>query len=441
MSGGAGEALWHNGAMPTLSEDLRWRGLIHQVTDEAILRRLDAGGVTAYTGFDPTARSLHVGNLLQLVLQRRLQLAGNRPIVVAGGGTGLIGDPGGRTEERQMLSEAELAGNVAAVREQLGRYLDFNPSPTGALLVDNATWLRDLGLLEFLRDVGKHFTVNQMMAKESVRARLERPDVGISYTEFSYMLLQAYDFYRLHVDYGCELQMGGSDQWGNITLAIDLVTRLTGDQAFGLTTPLLTRADGTKLGKSTLTNEWVWLDRAMTSPFQLFQYFLNVDDASVGSMLRMLTFLEHDEVEALEARTSVDAASRSAQRRLATEVVAFVHSRADADQAIAASEALFDESVFDLDQATLEAVVADAPTTELGRDAIVAGMPVVELLAVTGMCASHGEARRAIEQGGVYLNNRRVTGIDATVGAADLLHGRYVLLRRGKRHPHLVVAA
>jgi tyrosyl-tRNA synthetase len=434
--------LWQTALMPTLTEDLRFRGLIHQVTDEEILSRLDRGGVTAYIGFDPTARSLHVGNLVQLMTLRRLQQAGNRPIVVAGGGTGLIGDPGGRTDERQLLSEAQVASNIAAVREQLGRYLDFDESagPTQAVLVDNATWLTTLTLTDFLRDVGKHFTVNQMIAKESVRSRLDRADGGISYAEFSYMLLQSYDFYRLHVDYGCDLQLGGSDQWGNITLAIELVKKLTGDQAYGVTTPLLTKPDGTKLGKSTLTDEFVWLDRTMTSPFQLYQYFVTLDDDAVGTSLRMLTFVAHDEIAALESQLAMDPAARAAQRRLAYEVVAFVHSPADADAAMAASEALFDESVSDLDLATLEAVTADAPSTAVGREAITGGVRVVELLVTTGMCASNGEARRAIDQGGVYLNNRRVEDADATVHEADLLHGRYALLRRGKRHPHLVVA-
>ena len=307
--------------MPTLTEDLRFRGLIHQVTDESILGRLDAGGVTAYIGFDPTARSLHVGNLVQLVTLRRLQLAGNRPIVVAGGGTGLIGDPGGRDDERQLLSEAEVASNIAAVREQLVRYLDFDESAGDAAA--RARRQRRRGsprspLIDFLRDVGKHFTVNQMIAKESVRSRLDRADGGISYAEFSYMLLQSYDFYRLHVDYGCDLQLGGSDQWGNITLAIELVKKLTGDQAFGVTTPLLTKPDGTKLGKSTLTDEFVWLDRSMASPFQLYQYFVTLDDDAVGASLRMLTFVPHDEILELDehARGGPGRARRTPSARL-----------------------------------------------------------------------------------------------------------------------------
>ena len=397
--------------MPTLTEDLRFRGLIHQVTDEAILARLDRGGVTAYIGFDPTARSLHVGNLVQLVTLRRLQLAGNRPIVVAGGGTGLIGDPGGRDDERQLLSEAQLAANIAAVREQLARYLDFDESAGGtqAVLVDNATWLTKLTLTDFLRDVGKHFTVNQMIAKESVRSRLDRADGGISYTEFSYMLLQSYDFYRLHVDYGCEVQLGGSDQWGNITMAIELVKKLTGDQAYGVTTPLLTKADGTKLGKSTLTDEFVWLDRSMTSPFQLYQYFVNA---------RRRRGRDHRCARSPSSPTTRSPRSRRSWRRIPPRGPPSAGSPtrssrsstppADADAAVAASEALFDESVSDLDLATLESVTADAPSTRVGlRGRSSAGVRLVELLVTTGLCSSNGEARRAIEQGGVYVNNRR----------------------------------
>jgi tyrosyl-tRNA synthetase len=428
--------------MPTLTEDLRFRGVIHQVTDEAIFERLDKGSVTAYIGFDPTSRSLHVGNLLQLVTLRRLQLAGNRPLVVAGGGTGVVGDPGGRLDERQLLGDAELASNIAAVREQLTRYLDFSEAAgeRAALLLDNATWLRHLPLLEFLRDVGKHFTVNQMIAKESVRSRLERPDVGISFTEFSYMLLQAYDFLRLHVDHGCDLQLGGSDQWGNITMGVEYVRKITGDLTYGVTTPLLTKADGTKLGKSTLTDEKVWLDRSLTSPFELYQFFLNIEDEMVGAMLRLLTFLEHDEILELERQTTEAPEARLAQRKLAFGLVAFVHSESDAAESVAASEALFNESIASLDLSTLEAVTADAPSTTVGKESLVGGLRVVELLSMTGVCASLGEARRAISQGGIYVNNRRVASDDATIGVQDLLHDRYLLLRRGKRHPHVVVA-
>jgi tyrosyl-tRNA synthetase len=273
-----------------------------------------------------------------------------------------------------------------------------------------------------------------------VRSRLERPDVGISFTELSYMLLQGYDFYRLHVDYGCQLQQGGSDQWGNITIGVELVRKLTGDQVFGLTTPLLTKSDGSKLGKSTLTDEWVWLDRGMTPPFQLYQYFVNLEDEVVPMMLRALTFLTHDEILELDERTSTSPEARAGQRRLAHELVSFVHSASDADAAVAASEALFTESVASLDRATLEAVTADAPSTSVPLEAFEAGVTLTELLATTKVCSSLGEARRAIEQGGVYVNNRRVEQLDFRVSTLDLLHGRYVLLRRGKRTLHLVVA-
>jgi tyrosyl-tRNA synthetase len=428
--------------MTGLTEDLRFRGLVYQVTDEAIFERLDRGGVTVYVGFDPTARSLHLGNLLQLMTLRRMQLAGNRPICVAGGGTGLIGDPSGKDDERRLLGEAELAGNIAALREQLGRYLDFSDGAgeSRAILVDNASWLTSLSLFEFLRDVGKHFTINQMIAKDSVRSRLERPDVGISFTELSYMLLQGYDFYRLHLDYGCALQQGGSDQWGNITIGVELVRKLTGDQVFGLTTPLLTKADGSKLGKSTLTDEWVWLDRAMTSPFQLYQYFVNLEDEVVPMMLRALTFLSHQEIVELEAQTTTAPEARAGQRRLARELVAFIHSEADALAAIAASEALFTESVASLDRVTLEAVTADAPSSTVAREALATGIPLVDLLVSTKLCSSLSDARRAIEQGGISVNNVRATSIDAVVTVTELLHDRYVLLRRGKRTLHLVVA-
>jgi len=426
--------------MPSLTEDLRFRGVIHQITDEAILPRLDSGGVTAYIGFDPTARSLHIGSLLQLVTLRRLQLAGNRPIVLAGGGTGLIGDPGGRTEERKLLSEAELAGNIAGVREQLARFLDFSSGAgsTTAVLVDNAAWLTTIPLTDFLREVGKHFTVNQMIAKESVRSRLDRVDGGISYTEFSYMLLQAYDFYRLHVDFGCDLQLGGSDQWGNITLAVEYVRKMTGDQAFGITTPLLTKSDGTKLGKSTLTNEHVWLDRAMTSPYQLYQFFVNLEDSTVGTMLRALTFLGHDEIQDLEARAASAPAERAAQRRLAYELVCFVHSETDAQAAAAASGALFDDSLFELAAATLDRVTEFVPSASFDRVTLEA-TPVVELLAESGLCTSLSDARRAVDQGGIYVNNERVADGAGELSGFNALQGRYYVVRRGKKNIFIAV--
>ena len=293
-------------AMTSCSADLHARGLVHQVTDEALFAQLDVGGVTAYAGFDPTADSLHVGHLLQVCTLRRLQLGGNRPIALCGGGTGMIGDPGGKASERPLLSVEEIRANVEGIRGQLERFLDFGPEAGSAqaLLLDNAAWLGDQDLLGFLRDVGKHFTVNQMVAKESVRSRMERPDQGISYTEFSYMLLQAFDFARLNEEQGCRLQIGGSDQWGNITMGVELVRKRSGDHAFGLTSPLVTRADGTKFGKSETGNERVWLDPARTSPYGLYQFLLTAEDAVVGSYLRFFTFLELEAIEALDLATA-----------------------------------------------------------------------------------------------------------------------------------------
>jgi tyrosyl-tRNA synthetase len=270
--------------MPTLSEDLAFRGLVHQVTDPALLKRLDAGGMTVYAGFDPTADSLHVGNMLQLCTLRRFQLAGHRPISLAGGGTGMIGDPGGKLDERAMLTKEVLSQHLEGIRPQLAQFLDLS----NALLLDNSLWLSQMTMLDFLRDVGKHFTVNQMVAKESVKTRFERPEQGISYTEFSYMLLQAYDFMRLHVDHGCDLQIGGSDQWGNITMGVDYIRKVCQDEVWGLTTPLVVKADGTKYGKT--ESGTVWLDPARTSPFAMYQFFYNTADALVGPLLRYSPF-------------------------------------------------------------------------------------------------------------------------------------------------------
>src|SRR5580692_4104820 len=301
--------------MPTLSEDLAFRGLIHQVTDPALLPRLDAGGMTVYAGFDPTADSLHVGSMLQLCTLRRFQLAGHRPISLAGGGTGMIGDPGGKLDERAMLTKEVLNGYLEGIRPQLGQFLDMSD----ALLLDNSTWLGQLTTLDFLRDVGKHFTVNQMVGKESVKTRFERPDQGISYTEFSYMLLQAYDFLRLHLDHGCDLQIGGSDQWGNITMGVELIRKICHDEAFGLTTPLVLKPDGTKYGKT--ESGTVWLDPKRTSPFAMYQFFVNTSDEQVGELLRFLTFLSHDEIRRLDSETAEHPQQRAAQKALARAVV------------------------------------------------------------------------------------------------------------------------
>ncbi|MEI8051450.1 MAG: tyrosine--tRNA ligase [Actinomycetes bacterium] len=426
--------------MVTTSEDLRARGLVHQVTDEGLFDQLDAGGVTLYAGFDPTADSLHVGHLLQVCTLRRLQIGGNRPIALAGGGTGMIGDPGGKSEERPLLSLDEIASNVASIRGQLSRFLDFDESAgrSQALLLDNAAWLGELSLLEFLRDTGKHFTVNQMVAKESVKSRLERPDQGISFTEFSYMLLQAYDFARLHEDHGCTLQVGGSDQWGNITMGIELVRKRTGAHAFGLTSPLVTKADGTKFGKSEGGTDRVWLDAARTSPYRLYQFLLQAEDAVVGSYLRFFTFLDLEEIDVLDRQTAEEPHLRASQRALAASVIDLVHGEAERKRAEEASRALFSGAVASLDEATLLDVASEVPSTVLSAEGL-AGRPlVIDVVAGTDLVASKGEARRAIEQGGIFVNDVPRLGLDATLGPDDLLHGRYLVLRKGKRSYHLI---
>jgi len=369
---------------------------------------------------------------------RRLQLAGHRPIALAGGGTGMIGDPGGKSEERNLLSPDDLAANVAAVREQLGRFLDFTDGagPARALLLDNSAWLGEMSLVDFLRQVGKHFTVNQMVAKESVRARLERADQGISYTEFSYMLLQAYDFQQLFDAHDCRLQLGGSDQWGNITMGIELIRKTRGAEAYGLTTPLLLKADGTKFGKTEAGT--VWLDPRRTSPYQLYQYFLRLDDATVGTVLRTLTFLDHDTIASLDALTAEHPERRAAQRAAAQEVCVLVHGEAEAVRAAAAAQALFSEEIATLDEATLLEVCADAPTSVLPRSAIDGGLTLVDALVDSGLASSKGQARTTISQGGANVNNRRVNDTEARLGPDDLLFGRYLVLRRGRRDYHLL---
>jgi tyrosyl-tRNA synthetase len=424
--------------MATLTADLEFRGLIHQVTDPTVLDKLNDERLTAYIGFDPTADSLHVGSLLQLCNLRRLQLAGHRPIALAGGGTGMIGDPGGKSEERNLLSVEELAANVAGIRPQLERFLDFSdgPSPSRAILLDNSTWLGSVGLVGFLRDVGKHFTVNQMVGKESVRTRLDRPEQGISFTEFSYMLLQAYDFQQLFDAHDCRLQLGGSDQWGNITMGIELIRKTRQAEVFGLTTPLILQADGTKFGKTEKGS--VWLDARRTSPYQLYQYFLRTEDATVGTVLRMLTFLDHDTIRSLEAQTTEHPERREAQRALAHEVCALVHGESEAVRAAAAASALYSEEIATLDEATMLDVCADAPTTTISRAELDAGLTLVDALVLSGLAPSKGRARTTVTQGGAYVNNQRVDDSDARLGPDHLLFGRYLILRRGQRDYHLL---
>ena len=412
-----------------LFEELSWRGLVQQVSDPELGSLLDRERVVAYIGFDPTADSLTLGNLLPVITLMRLQRDGHRPIALAGGGTGMVGDPSGKSDERQLLTPDILAANLAAIEGQLSRFLDFGPDQ--ALLLNNYDWLGALGLLEFLRDVGKHFTVNSMIAKESVRSRLSEREQGISYTEFSYMLLQSYDFLHLFDVYGCRLQLGGSDQWGNITSGIDLIRRVRGATAYGLTFPLVTRGDGTKFGKSEVGN--VWLDAARTTPYAMYQFLVRSEDEMVGTYLRYFTFRPRDEIDALDAATRDHPERREAQRVLAHDLVALVHGEDEARRAEHASEVLFSEDIRDLDEATLLAVMQEAPSS-----AAAVGQALVDVLVDAGLAKSRREARTFLDQGGVYVNNRKVADVDATVTPEDLLHGHYALVRRGKQSQHLL---
>jgi tyrosyl-tRNA synthetase len=411
-----------------LLDDLDERGLVHDSTDrDALAARLAEGPVTLYCGFDPTADSLHVGHLVPLLMLRRFLDAGHRPIALAGGATGMVGDPSGRSTERNLLDATTLAANVASIKEQLTRILGDG----GWVLEDNARWSGDVRLLDFLRDVGKHVTVNHMVAKESVKARMES-EHGISFTEFSYMLLQAYDFLVMHQDPAlrCELQIGGSDQWGNITLGIDLIRRHTGAAAHGLTCPLIVRSDGKKFGKSEEGNVWLSPDR--TSPYQFFQYFINVPDADVGRFLRLFTFLSLDEIASVEAASAADPASRTGQRTLARSLTTVVHG---ADAAAAAEEAsaiVFGGSPLSASVAAFELLAGELPGTTVASATIGSDDAGLVTLAVdSGVVSSKSDARRAIDQGGLYLNGDRVAS-DRPLAEGDLVHGRFALLRRGK---------
>jgi tyrosyl-tRNA synthetase len=411
-------------------DDLAARGLVQDHTGlEALRARLGEAPITLYAGFDPTAESLHVGNLLPLLLLRRFQDHGHRPIVLAGGATGMIGDPGGRSQERNLLDEATLDRNVTAIKAQLTRFVDFEPGAAQAILVDNRDWTAPMGVLDFLRDVGKHVTVNQMLAKESVRNRVQSED-GISYTEFSYMLLQANDYAHLHTTFGCELQVGGSDQWGNITAGIDLVRRRAQTAVHGLTVPLLLKADGTKYGKS--AQGAVWLDPDQTSPYGMHQFFVQTDDADVEQVLRHLTLLPVDEIGDLVESHREHPERRAAQHRLAHEVTALVHGEAAAVAAEEAAGLLFGREAA-LTEGGLTALSGEIPTS--GGDPV--GSSLVDLVAGTDLASSKSDARRALEAGELWINNERI-GEDRAIETADLRFERFVLLRRGKKRHHLV---
>lgn len=411
--------------MERFLDELAWRGLLHDETPE-LRRRLTTGPITGYAGFDPTAPSLQIGNLVPVMLLAHLQRSGGKPIVVLGGGTGLIGDPSGKSEERPLLEGSVVAENAARQREQLSRFLDFTDSPTGAHMVDNRGWLESLELVTFLRDVGKHFTLSYMLQKDSVKGRMS---AGISYTEFSYMLLQAFDFLHLYQTFGCELQVGGSDQWGNITAGIELIRRVEGGDAHGVCAPLITTAAGAKFGKSEKGS--VWLSAELTSPYEFYQFWINADDRDVESYLKIFTFERREAIAALLDQHSENPGARIPHKALALEVTARVHGPELAQSAAEASLTLFGEAnPADAKAATWKMLAAEVPhgplPATIGRDSA-----VVDLVASSGVVRSKGDARRQIQQGGIYLNGRQVTDATATVGPP--LHGGYYWIRRGKK--------
>jgi tyrosyl-tRNA synthetase len=421
-----GRPVRDNHGVTDVISDLQWRGLLQDSTDLDELRKhLADGPVTFYVGFDPSAPSLQVGNLVQILTARRLQRAGHRPLLLVGGATGLIGDP--KQEGERTLNEASVvSGWVDRIRHQVEPYFDFS-GPVAATMVNNLDWTQPLSALEFLRDIGKHFPVNQMLAREVVKARLES---GISFTEFAYQILQANDFFELNQRYGCTVQQGGSDQWGNILAGVDYNRRRGVRGVHAYVTPLITRADGTKFGKSAFGMQ-LWLDPAMTSPYAFYQFWINADDTDVPTYLRTFSFAPRDEIEALEKETADKPAARAAQRALATELTTLVHGEEETAQAVAASQALFGRgSLADLAPATLAAALSEA-----GLVRVTGPLPsVAALLKESGLVASMNEARRVIAEGGAYVNNERVTDPESPVPPSALLHGRYLVLRRGRRN-------
>ena len=409
----------------TLVDDMQWRGLIQDSTDPEELRKhLDGAPITFYVGFDPTAASLHVGNLMQVVTARRLQLAGHRPLLLVGGATGQIGDPGGRSAERVLNPREVTEGWVLRIRDQLSPFVTYE-GENAATMVNNLDWTGDMSVIDFLRDVGKHFPINKMLARDVVKNRLE---TGLSFTEFSYQLLQSNDFHELHLRNGCSLQFGGSDQWGNITAGVDFVRRRGAGPVHAFTTPLVLKADGTKFGKS--EGGATWLDPSMTSPYAFYQFWVNADDRDISNYLRYFSFRSREEIEELEKATAEKPQARLAQRALAFEVTALVHGEEEANQAVTASQALFGRgSLEELSAETLRAALSEAGMTEVRGE-----LPsVTALLQSSGLVKSGGEARRTIAEGGAYLNNERITDPEATVAESALLQGRFLVLRRGKR--------
>jgi tyrosyl-tRNA synthetase len=420
-----------------LIEELRWRGMIHDMmpgTEEQLAKEMTTG----YIGFDPTADSLHIGSLVPILLLVHFQKAGHKPIALVGGATGMVGDPSGKNEERNLLSEELLQKNVAGVKAQLEKFLDFSPSISNAAeMANNYDWFKNISFLEFLRDTGKHITVNYMMAKDSVKKRIEG-DTGISYTEFAYQLMQGYDFYWLYQHKQCKLQMGGSDQWGNMTTGTELIRRKAGGEAFVFTNPLITKADGGKFGKTETGN--VWLDASKTSPFQFYQFWLNASDDDASKWIRIFTFLPKNEIEELENLQKADPGKRILQKKLAEEITTFVHGKEELDLAIETTLKLFSNQqapIESLSEADLEGMAGVVKVNFL-RESISNGIDVVSFLAATNIFPSKGEARKTIQGGGVSINRKKVEDLQMSVNTEILLHNKYLLVQKGKKHYFLI---
>lgn len=425
-------------------EELRWRGMIHDMmpgTEEQLQKEM----TSAYVGIDPTADSLHIGHLVSVMMLKHLQRAGHRPIALVGGATGMIGDPSMKSAERNLLDEATLRHNQESIKKQLSKFLDFDSdAPNAAKLVNNYDWMKEYTFLNFIRDIGKHLTVNYMMAKDSVKKRLSsESSVGMSFTEFSYQLLQGYDFLFLYQNEGCRLQMGGSDQWGNITTGTELIRRKTGGEAFALTCPLITKADGGKFGKTESGN--VWLDRRYTSPYKFYQFWLNVSDADAARYIKIFTGLSKEEIAALEEEQAAAAHLRPLQKRLAKEITVMVHSLEDYEAAVEASNILFGnsthESLMKLDEDTLLAVFEGVPQFEISHDELSAGVKAIDLLTEkAAVFASKGEMRKLVQSGGISVNKEKLADAETVIDCSSLLNEKYLLVQRGKKNYYLLIA-
>ncbi len=421
----------------SIFDELKWRGMIHDQID-GVEKLLQEKKVTLYNGFDPTADSLHVGHMVPLIALARFQRYGHYVLALAGGGTCMIGDPSGRSAERNLLSRDEVMHNVECIKKQLAHFLDFEVKANPAKIVNNMDWLGGLSMLDFLRDTGKYFTINYMLAKDSVKNRMDR-ESGLSFTEFSYMLLQSYDFYHLHTTMGCELQCGGSDQWGNITAGTDLIRRRTGNTVYGLTYPLIKKSDGTKFGKT--AGGAVWLDPKRTSPYKFYQFWLNTDDSDAIHYLKFFTFFDEETISGLEAETKEHPEARAAQKALAVEMTKMMHGETALENARQASQALFGGDIIGLSAEDIHDIFSEVPSFDMPADHFGGdGINVVDVLTGTGFLKSKGEARRGIQEGGIYVNNRRVTDASMNVTISDFIEGKFLILRRGKKNYFMVKA-